>query len=172
MRRVVVTGIGAITPLGVGIRHTWKRILGSDCGIVSTRSLPLQEQFQDIPSQVAGLVPLGARDEGKWTASDWLNKSDERRMAQFTQYAVAATEGALEDAGWRPTTQAERESTGICLGSGIGNFKEVVDTSIAYHNEVGKRKKSGSAPAIGLLEPVLSFCRATRRSLLCSYLSS
>jgi 3-oxoacyl-[acyl-carrier-protein] synthase II len=57
-------------------------------------------------------------------------------MAKFTQYAIAATEMALEDAGWKPQTQEEQEMTGVCLGSGIGNLEEHYNTSIAYHNTV------------------------------------
>jgi 3-oxoacyl-[acyl-carrier-protein] synthase II len=65
-----------------------------------------------------------------------MSKSEERRMAKFTQYAIAATEEALQDAGWRPRTLEECEMTGVCLGSGIGNLDELVDTSLAYHNGV------------------------------------
>ncbi|KAG0647666.1 Fatty-acid synthase [Hyphodiscus hymeniophilus] len=112
MRRVVVTGLGAITPLGVGIQRTWSRLLASECGIVSTSSLEPSTRWRELPSQVAGLVPLGSHEEGKWQASDWLKRGDERRMAKFTQYAIAATEMAFRDAGWRPQTQEEREMTG------------------------------------------------------------
>lgn len=138
MRRVVVTGLGAITPLGIGARHTWSRLLAGDSGIVSVSHLQPQARWAELPSRVAGLVPLGAASEGGWQASDWVDRSEERRMAKFTQYAVAATEMALKDAGWRPETQEQREMTGVCLGSGIGNLDDVVDTSVAYHNGVSR----------------------------------
>lgn len=138
MRRVVVTGLGAVTPLGIGARHTWKRLLAGDSGIVSVSHLQPSSKWAELPSRVAGLVPLGSISEGKWQASDWIDKSEERRMAKFTQYAVAATEMALQDAGWRPHTQEQREMTGVCLGSGIGNLDDVVDTSVAYHNGVSR----------------------------------
>lgn len=136
MRRVVVTGLGAVTPLGLGIRRTWSRLIASESGIVSLADLNPKSRWLDLPSTVAGTVPLGSKDEGKWQPSDWLEKGDERRMAKFTQYAVAATEMALEDAGWRPQTQEDREMTGVCLGSGIGSFEEAYDTSIAYEKGV------------------------------------
>ena len=136
MRRVVVTGLGAITPLGVGIRRTWSRLLASECGIVSTSDLEPSARWREIPSQVAGIVPVGSRDEGRWQASDWLNKGDERRLAKFTQYAIAATELAFQDAGWKPQTQEEKEMTGVCLGSGIGNLEELYNTSLAYEKVV------------------------------------
>lgn len=136
MRRVVITGIGAITPLGVGIEYIWPRLLESKCGIVSlTRSQP-ENKWHLLPSTVAGLVPEGSRKEGKWNTLDWLARGEERRMAKFTQYAIAATEMALEDSGWRPKTQYERERTGVCLGSGIGNLEVLYDTSVAFEQIV------------------------------------
>lgn len=136
MRRVVVTGLGAITPLGVGARHIWNRLLASQSGIVSVSHLEPRSKWAELPSRVAGLVPIGSASEGNWQASDWVDKSEERRMAKFTQYAVAATEMALQDAGWKPKTLEECEMAGVCLGSGIGNLDELVDTSLAYHNGV------------------------------------
>jgi 3-oxoacyl-[acyl-carrier-protein] synthase II len=138
MRRVVVTGLGAITPLGVGVRRTWSRLLASECGIVNVADREPAVRWKELPSQVAGIVPKGHRDEGKWQASDWLTKGEERRLAKFTQYAIAATEMALDDAEWKPQTQEQREMTGVCLGSGIGNLEEYYDTSIAYNETVSR----------------------------------
>lgn len=132
MRRVVVTGLGAITPLGVGIRHIWPRLLAGTSGIVSTSSQHPPAQWIELPSRVAGLVPLGPKEDGGWQASDWLAKGEERRMAKFTQYAIAAAEEALTDSGWRPTSQECKEETGVCLGSGIGNLEDMVKTTLAY----------------------------------------
>lgn len=136
MRRVVVTGLGAVTPLGVGIRQTWSRLLASESGIVSVANLEPSTRWRELPSTVAGIVPKGSKEDGKWQASDWLEKGEERRMAKFTQYAIAASEMALEDAGWKPQTQEEKEATGVCLGSGIGNLEELYNTSIAYQQTV------------------------------------
>ena len=132
MRRVVVTGLGAITPLGVGTRRTWARLLASECGIVSVAHLEPAARWRELPSTVAGVVPTGNKDDGEWKASDWLLKGEDRRMAKFTQYAIAATEMALEDAGWIPQTSEEKEITGVCLGSGIGNLEELYNTSLIY----------------------------------------
>ncbi|CEO58301.1 Putative 3-oxoacyl- [Penicillium brasilianum] len=137
MRRVVVTGLGAVTPLGVGIRRTWKRLLEGHCGIVNVVSR--DERFQEIPSQIAAVVPQGRKEDGAWTALEWMDRRDERVMAKFAQYAMAAAEEALEDAGWKPTTHKQKEVTGVCLGSGIGNFDEIYDTVVAY--EQGGYKK-------------------------------
>jgi 3-oxoacyl-[acyl-carrier-protein] synthase II len=142
MRRVVVTGLGAITPLGVGIRRTWNRLLASESGIVSVANFEPAARWRELPSTVAGIVPRGSKDDGKWQASDWLEKGEERRMAQFTQYAIAATEMALGDAGWKPHTQEDKEATGVCLGSGIGNLEELYNTSLAYDKAVSCKWKS------------------------------
>jgi 3-oxoacyl-[acyl-carrier-protein] synthase II len=137
MRRVVVTGLGAVTPLAAGIKQTWRRLLASHSGIVSTTSKgPV---FATLPSRVAGLIPLGSREDGLWQAKDWLPATDERQMALFAQYAVAAAEEALNDAGWHPTAREDLEMTGVCLGSGIGNLDEAYNTSVAF--EKGGYKK-------------------------------
>lgn len=140
MRRVVVTGLGAITPLGVGIRRTWTRLLAGDSGIVSVAEREPLARWKELTSTVAGVVP---RDEaeGSWRAADWLTPSDQRRMSTFTQYAVAASEMALKDAGWEATKLEDQEATGVCLGSGIGNLEEIYETSLAHHND-GYRKVS------------------------------
>lgn len=139
MRRVVVTGLGAITPLGAGIKQTWRRLLESRSGIVSTSALG--PQFAALPSRVAGLVPTGRREDGAWQAKDWLPASEERQMAVFAQYATACAHEALDDAGWHPTKQEDLEATGVTMGSGIGNLGEAYDTSVAFH-ESGYHKVS------------------------------
>lgn len=139
MRRVVVTGLGAITPLAAGIRKTWQRLLDSSCGIVSTSSLGTP--FETLPSRVAGLVPSGNLNDGRWQAKDWLRTSEERQMALFAQYAVAAAQEALDDAGWQPSAVKDLEATGVAIGSGIGNLDEAYNTSVAFH-EGGYRKVS------------------------------
>lgn len=139
MRRVVVTGLGAVTPLAAGVRQTWARLLESKCGIVPT--LTKGAAFEALPSRVAGLVPLGKREDGKWQAKDWLPASEERQMALFAQYAIASADEALNDAGWHPTRREDLEATGVTIGSGIGNLDEAYNTSIAFH-EHGYRKVS------------------------------
>ncbi|RKF81706.1 putative 3-oxoacyl- synthase, mitochondrial [Golovinomyces cichoracearum] len=134
MRRVVVTGIGAVTPLGVGIRHSWSRLLASECGIVNLSSLQSDCKWDKIPSKVAGVIPTGSRLECKWKTSEWISKIEDGCMAQFTRYAVAATEMALQDSGWRPEKQHDKEKTGVCLGSGIGNIEELYKSSICLEN--------------------------------------
>lgn len=133
MRRVVVTGLGAITPLGVGIRRTWTRLLAGHSGIVSVKDRHPVDRWRELTSTVSGIVPEG-KSEGEWDASQWLSSTEQRRMSRFTQYAMAASQMALRDAGLETMTIEDKENTGVCLGSGIGNLEEMYDTSIA-HNE-------------------------------------
>jgi 3-oxoacyl-[acyl-carrier-protein] synthase II len=151
MRRVVVTGLGAITPLGVGVRPTWRRLLASESGLVSVadrgRGTVDESKWRDLTSTVAGVVPTEVSssssldsDDGAtnvWRPSDWLQPSDQRRMSTFAQYAVAAAEMALRDAGWKPTRADEMDMTGVCLGSGIGNLHDFYATSVAFERDVG-----------------------------------
>lgn len=138
MRRVVVTGLGAITPLGVGARRTWQRLLAGESGLIDVSTLEPRAQWQGLTSSVAGVVPNGeaGKTAGLWHASDWLDASEQRRMSRFAQYAMAAAEMALADAGWKPTKQSQLEATGVCLGSGIGNLEELYSTSLAFEKDV------------------------------------
>ncbi|EAS35435.3 beta-ketoacyl-acyl-carrier-protein synthase II [Coccidioides immitis RS] len=151
MRRVVVTGLGAVTPLGTGIRHTWGRLVEGHCGIVSVKHR--HPGFTEVPCQIAAVVPQGPKELGGWRASEWVTRDEERKTALFAQYALAATEEALNDAGWKPGTQEAMEMTGVCLGSGIGNFEEIYNSSVAYDN--GLRDKKGYRKISPLFVPKL-----------------
>ncbi|KAM3515571.1 hypothetical protein MY11210_000749 [Beauveria gryllotalpidicola] len=133
MRRVVVTGLGAITPLGVGARRTWNRLLAGDCGITSVADREPKERWKELTSTVAGIVPLGGIAKGGWDANDWLTAAEQRRMSLFTQYAMAAADMALKDAEWEAANESEKEDTGVCLGSGIGNLHDIYTTSLEHH---------------------------------------
>ncbi|KAI4206337.1 MAG: hypothetical protein LQ346_001162, partial [Caloplaca aetnensis] len=137
MRRVVVTGLGAVTPLGVGVKRSWTRVLDGHCGVVSLKDRG--DAFLQQQCQVAGLVPQGRKEDGAWRTSDWLTRDEERRTSKFMQYAITAAHEALEDANWHPKSEEEQEMTGICLGSGIGSFEEVYNTSLAFHNAGAKK---------------------------------
>ena len=137
MQRVVVTGLGAVTPLGLGPRRTWQRLLAGDCGVVSLQNRG--DRYKQQHCQVAGLVPLGSKDQDAWDSSEWLSRDEQRRMSRFMQYAVYAAGEALKDAGWNPQTEEEQNMTGVCLGSGIGSFREVYETSIDFHQGSAKK---------------------------------
>ncbi|RKL41030.1 putative 3-oxoacyl-[acyl-carrier-protein] synthase [Fusarium proliferatum] len=147
MRRVVVTGLGAITPLGVGVRRTWTRLINNECGIVSVADLQPQARWKELTSTVSGLVPSGD-GEGRWRASDWVNTNEQRRMSKFTQYAIAASDMALRDSGWEPKNAEQQEATGVCLGSGIGNLDEIYETSLVHHQDGYKKVSPLFVPKI------------------------
>ncbi|RCI03956.1 Mitochondrial beta-keto-acyl synthase [Rhizopus stolonifer] len=127
-RRVVVTGLGLVTPLGVGVNTVWQNLLKGQCGIVS---LTEREGFEKLPVRIAAEVPKGPFEQGQFTASEWLDRGDERTMAKFSHYAIAAARQAIQDANYAPT-DSEKERTGVCIGSGMGSLEDIVDTTTAY----------------------------------------
>lgn len=135
MRRVVVTGLGAVTPLGVGVRQTWHRLLANESGIVSVASRQPQARWRELTSTVAGVVPCGEAQD-QWNPADWLSATEQRRTSTFAQYALAASDMALKDAGWKAAKPEHLEATGVCLGSGIGNLDDIYETSLSHHNGV------------------------------------
>ncbi|KAK4650664.1 Mitochondrial beta-keto-acyl synthase [Podospora pseudocomata] len=157
MRRVVVTGLGAITPLGAGIQSTWRRLLASESGLVSLAHRSLQDlKWNGLPSTVAGIVPVPPADgshsrfktDELWRADYYFKASEQRRMSTFAQYAVAATDMALKDAGWKPTRQEELDATGVCLGSGIGNLHDMYETSVDFERDGYKKVLPWFVPKI------------------------
>ncbi|KAH8880710.1 3-oxoacyl-synthase 2 [Thozetella sp. PMI_491] len=143
MRRVVVTGLGAITPFGVGARHSWHRLIAGESGITSVAAFEPVARWKGLASTVSGIVPTGDQpgEKWRWRPLDWLDATAARRMPKFAQYAVAATEMALTEARWKPTEAEDCEMTGVCLGSGIGNMNETYDTVVGYEKD-GRKKVS------------------------------
>lgn len=132
-RRVVVTGLGLVTPLGVGVKTAWKNLINGHCGIVS---LADRTGFEKLPVRIAAEVPQGSYEDGKFTASEWLDRGDDRTMAKFSHYAIAAARQAIDDSNWKPETDEQKEKTGVCIGSGMGSLEDIVDTSTAYSTSV------------------------------------
>src|SRR5579863_2683778 len=109
MRRVVVTGMGLVTPLGIGLEKVWRRLVAGESGIRAIQSFDVS----DLPSRIAGLVPRGDRAAGLFSPDDWVPPREQRRMDEFIVFAMAAAVQAVEDAGWQPDSEAERERTGV-----------------------------------------------------------
>lgn len=108
MRRVVVTGLGLVTPLGTGVKAVWENVINSHCGIVSLKDRP---GFSDLPVTIGAAVKQGSRAEGGFDATEWMDRGDDRTTALFTRYAIASAKQALQDAGWTPQTEEEQERT-------------------------------------------------------------
>ncbi|KAG0312959.1 Mitochondrial beta-keto-acyl synthase [Linnemannia gamsii] len=145
-RRVVVTGLGLVTPLGIGVQQSWSKLIAGECGIVSLKDLPSPSPglpgFDTLPSQVGAVVKrTGGKELGGFDSTEWLDRGDEKRMAMFTQYALAAARMAIKDANWETTTEEEKERTGVCLGSGIGSLDDMATTTLSFA-ESGYRKMS------------------------------
>ena len=137
MRRVVVTGMGLVTPLGVGTEYVWKRIINGESGISGIQAFDVS----DLPCRIAGEVPLGDKSSGKFNPDDYVQPKDQRKMGRFIHFAMGAAVQAVEDAGWQPTDEYERERTGVLIGSGIGGLEGIYDAAITLH-ERGPRRVS------------------------------
>ncbi len=137
MRRVVITGLGLVTPVGCGVEASWKNLLAGQSG---ARRI---EEFEvaDITCQIANFVPRGATSEGKFNPDDWMEPKEQRKVDDFIIYAVAAADQALADAGWKPETDEDQERTGVLIGSGIGGLSGIADTSLLL-KEKGPRRVS------------------------------
>src|SRR6202165_1439590 len=137
MRRVVVTGMGLVTPLGIGLERVWGRLLAGESGSRAIQSCDVS----DLPSRVAAQVPRGDRSSGLFNADDWVPPKDQRRMDQFIVFAMAAAAQAVEDAGWQPEDEEECERTGVMIGSGIGGLPGITEAAVTLH-ERGPRRIS------------------------------
>jgi 3-oxoacyl-[acyl-carrier-protein] synthase II len=137
MRRVVVTGIGLVTPLGVGAERVWKRLVEGQSGIRAIQSFDVA----DLPAKIAGQVPRGDTASGDFNADDWVAPKEQRKMDEFIVYALAAAEQAVADAGWKPADPEERERSGVMIGSGIGGLPGITEGAITLH-ERGPRRLS------------------------------
>lgn len=123
-RRIVVTGMGLVTPLGTGVEAVWQRLLQGRSGIVQ---LP-EETVADLPGKVGGLVPLLADDpEAGFDADLAAPPKEQKKMDRFILFALAAAQQAVAQAGWAPSTDEERERTATIIGSGIGGFVTIAD---------------------------------------------
>ena len=98
MRRVVVTGLGMVTPLGCGVEVTWRRLLEGQSGIRAIQNFDVS----DLPAKIAAQVPRGETSSGSFNADDWVPTKEQRKMDEFIVYALAAATQAVEDAGWKP----------------------------------------------------------------------
>jgi 3-oxoacyl-[acyl-carrier-protein] synthase II len=137
MRRVVITGLGLVTPLGCGVEATWSRLLEGRNGARRVEEF----EVSDISCQIAAFVPRGPLAEGKFNPDDWMEHKEQRKVDDFILYAVAAADQALKDSGYAPRTTEEKERTGVLIGSGIGGLSGIADTSILL-KEKGPRRVS------------------------------
>jgi 3-oxoacyl-[acyl-carrier-protein] synthase II len=137
MRRVVVTGLGMVSPLGCGVEPTWKRILNSESGARKIDTFDVS----DLTSRIACVVPRGDGSNGSFNPDQWMEHKDQRKVDDFIIFAMCAAKQALDDANWHPATEEERCASGVMIGSGIGGLTGIAETSILL-KERGPRKVS------------------------------
>ena len=143
MRRVVVTGLGLVTPLGVGVGHVWQRLIGGESGIGAIRSFDVS----DLPCKVAGQVPTGGAGVGQFDADQFTDAKDRRRMDDFIVFALGASIEAIEDSGWVPADDEARARTGVLIGSGIGGLNVIADGAITLAERGPRRVTPFFIPA-------------------------
>jgi len=137
MRRVVVTGLGMVSPLGCGVDATWQRLLAGESG---ARRIDRFE-VSDLPAQIACQIPLGDGSNGTYNPDQWMEPKEQRKVDDFIVYAMCAARQAIEDSGWKPTSYDEQATTGVMIGSGIGGIEGIADTAITL-KERGPRRVS------------------------------
>ena len=135
MRRVVVTGMGVVSPLGLGVRLVWDRLLAGESGIGAIQSF----ETKDLTCKIAGQVPLGTRAEGGFDPAEWIPAKDVKKMDRFIHFAMAAAGEAVQDSGWEPKTEEDRCATGVMIGSGIGGLETIYEGSILVHEGRARR---------------------------------
>src|SRR5690349_7359868 len=137
MRRVVVTGLGLVTPLACGVEETWSRLLAGHSG-----ASPITRfKVDDLPTKIACQVRRGDGSDGTFNPDQWVDAKEQRRMDDFIIYGLAAAKQAVVDSGWEPRTEDEKCRTGVLIGSGIGGLDGIEQGSILVH-EKGPRRLS------------------------------
>lgn len=146
MRRVVVTGLGLVSPLADGVAPTWRRLIKGDSGIRSVVGF----ESADLPARIAGQVPTpemgvgeaeGLAPEELFEANRYVEEKDLRKMDRFILYAIAAAKQAVEDSGWVADTEEKQDRSGVLIGSGIGGLPEIYESSVKL-KEQGPRRIS------------------------------
>jgi len=137
MRRVVITGLGMVSPLACGVEETWKRLLEGHSGAKRVEAFDVS----DIACQIACMVPRGDGTNGTFNPDLWMEPKEQRKVDDYIIFAVAAATQALNDAGWHPKSYEDQCASGVLIGSGIGGLGGIYETSILL-KEKGPRRVS------------------------------
>lgn len=135
-RRVVVTGMGIVSPLGCGIDHVWKRIIAGESGLTNITGF----NTDDLPAKVAGVVPRGT-NPGEFNADNHIEPKEQKKMDEFIHFAMGAADEAIKDSGIDLSTEEKRVRAGVMIGSGIGGLRAIEET-VQIMNEKGPRRVS------------------------------
>jgi 3-oxoacyl-[acyl-carrier-protein] synthase II len=136
MRRVVVTGLGMVTPLACGVEPTWRRLINGESGASRVEKFDVS----DLPSKIACQVPRNGSDHA-FDPDEWMETKEQRKVDDFIIFAMGAAKQALDDAGWQPLRYEDQINTGVMIGSGIGGLTGIAETAIVL-KERGPRRVS------------------------------
>jgi 3-oxoacyl-[acyl-carrier-protein] synthase II len=137
MRRVVVTGLGMVSPLGCGVPTAWQRLLAGASGAGRIETFDVS----DLPAKIACIIPRGDGTNGTFDPDQWMEPKEQRKVDDFIIFAMCAARQALDDAGWRPASYDDQIATGVMIGSGIGGIEGIAETAIVL-KEKGPRRVS------------------------------
>src|SRR5579885_2380304 len=137
MRRVVVTGMGMVTPLGCGVEPTWSRLVKGESGAAKVERF----EVSDLACKIACMIPRGDGSNGTFNPDQWMEPKEQRKVDEFIVFAMCAARQALDDADWKPKTSDEQAMTGVLIGSGIGGIEGIAETAVTLH-EKGPRRVS------------------------------
>src|SRR5262245_14735941 len=137
MRRVVVTGLGMVTPLACGVEPTWRRLINAESGARRIENFDVS----DLPAKIACQVPRGDGTDDSFNADQWMEPKEQRKVDDFIIYAMSAATQALNDARWKPASHDDQCGTGVMIGSGIGGLTGIAETAIVL-KERGPRRVS------------------------------
>ncbi len=137
MRRVVVTGLGMVTPLACGVEETWRRLLACESGINRVDKF----EVSDLPCKIAGQIPRGDGKDGTFNPDQWMEPKEQRKVDDFILFAMSAAKQALDDADWHPQSYEDQIMTGVLIGSGIGGIEGIAETALLLQ-ERGPRRIS------------------------------
>src|SRR3954449_11921027 len=135
MRRVVVTGLGMVTPLACGVEATWQRLLAGQSGARKIEKF----EVEDLAAKIACQIPRGDGSGGTYNPDQWMEPKEQRRVDEFIVFAMCAARQALDDAGWKPESREDQIATGVMIGSGIGGIEGIADTAITLQDKGPRR---------------------------------
>ncbi|MPL93971.1 3-oxoacyl-[acyl-carrier-protein] synthase II [Rhodobacter sp. 140A] len=143
MRRVVVTGLGLVTPLACGVEETWSRLIAGQSGAGPITRF----DASNVTTKYACEIPRGDGTNGTFNPDQWMEPKDQRKVDEFILYAMAAAEQAVKDSGWMPEDEESRERTGVMIGSGIGGLQTIAETAVLIKERGPKRVSPFFIPA-------------------------
>ena len=134
MKRVVVTGLGLVTPLGVGVDFVWDNLIKGNSGIGKIENF----DTEDLPVKIAAQIPRGG-ELGSYNPDDWLDPKEQRKVDEFITYAICASDQAIKDSGWVADTYDKEIRSGVIIGSGIGGLQGIEDAAVILRDKGPRR---------------------------------